>query len=168
MTVDVDSLPITQALCMEVLAGRYRLGETLWTFDARCGTALNALERHGLVTTMHGILERTVRASLTAAGREAVLSPTYVSPERLAGRLEGYDDGVRDADRIQRMHLRDVVPPGPWRIGQHYGVHVYEGERPVGTFHTPEDAARAVEAVNRAAPRELRPAPHRTPYQEDQ
>jgi len=42
--------------------------------------------------------------------------------------------------------------PAPWRVGQHYGLHVYEGERPVATFHRPEDAARAVDAVNGAAP----------------
>ncbi len=36
----------------------------------------------------------------------------------------------------------------PWRVGSHYGIHVYEGDRPVATFHRPEDAARAVAALS--------------------
>lgn len=36
----------------------------------------------------------------------------------------------------------------PWRVGRHYGIHVYEGDRPVATFHDPEEAALAVAAVN--------------------
>jgi hypothetical protein len=35
-----------------------------------------------------------------------------------------------------------------WRVGSHYGIHVYEGERPVATFHRAEDAAAAVHAFN--------------------
>lgn len=35
-----------------------------------------------------------------------------------------------------------------WRVGEHYGIHVYEGDRPVATFHDPRDAALAVQAVN--------------------
>lgn len=35
-----------------------------------------------------------------------------------------------------------------WRTGRHYGIHVYEGDRPVATFHNPHDAQRAVDAVN--------------------
>lgn len=37
-----------------------------------------------------------------------------------------------------------------WRVGAHYGIHVYEGERPVATFHDPADAQRAVDAINTA------------------
>jgi hypothetical protein len=49
-----------------------------------------------------------------------------------------------------------VVRGGPWRVGQHYGIHVYEvtaagDDRPVATFHRAEDAARAVAAVLAAA-----------------
>jgi hypothetical protein len=39
--------------------------------------------------------------------------------------------------------------PPRWRVGQHYGIHVYEDQRPVATFHTVADARRAVDAVNR-------------------
>lgn len=51
------------------------------------------------------------------------------------------------------MEQRDGAAPEPgrverWRVGSHYGIHVYQGDRPVATFHDPEDAARAVRAVN--------------------
>lgn len=59
----------------------------------------------------------------------------------------------------QPIHTRVAPSTGqdtgqPWRVGQHYGIHVYEGDRPVATFHRAEDAAAAVEAraqVQRAA-----------------
>lgn len=45
-----------------------------------------------------------------------------------------------------------------WRVGQHYGIHVYEDngdepsdlDRPVATFHTALDAVDAVRAHNLA------------------
>jgi hypothetical protein len=37
-----------------------------------------------------------------------------------------------------------------WRTGRHYGIHIYEDDRPVATFHDPADAQRAVDAVNTA------------------
>jgi hypothetical protein len=70
----------TQDLILDVLGARYRLGENLWTFDTRVRSALVDLETQGLVTTMHGTVEHSMRASLTDAGRERVLSPTYVPP----------------------------------------------------------------------------------------
>lgn len=39
---------------------------------------------------------------------------------------------------------------GLWRVGEHYGIHVYESDRPVATFLTEDDAARCVDAVNGA------------------
>ncbi len=36
-----------------------------------------------------------------------------------------------------------------WRVGRHYGIHVYEGDRPVATFHDADEARLAVGAVNR-------------------
>ena len=35
-----------------------------------------------------------------------------------------------------------------WRVGGHYGIHVYCGDSPVATFFTPGAARRAVEAHN--------------------
>lgn len=36
----------------------------------------------------------------------------------------------------------------PWRVGTHYSVHVYEGQRPIATFFTSADARLAVQAYN--------------------
>lgn len=69
-----------QELALEVLAARYRLGEAIWTFRGRHAPVLRELEAKGLVFTMHGVVERTVRAGLTDGGREAVLSDTYAAP----------------------------------------------------------------------------------------
>lgn len=53
--------------------------------------------------------------------------------------------------------MTDDARRGLWRVGSNYGIHVYEigptspeGDRSVGTFHRPEDAAEAVAAVNAA------------------
>lgn len=43
----------------------------------------------------------------------------------------------------------DSTPVLDWRVGEHYGIHVYEGDRPVATFHTVADAKRAVAEHNR-------------------
>lgn len=70
----------TEDLCLEVLAARYRLGERLWTFDARHKRALRALAQRGLVNLIHGVLEGTVRAGLTDAGLPECLDPAYAAP----------------------------------------------------------------------------------------
>ncbi len=77
---DVDALPPTQHLVLEVLGARHRLGENLWPFRSTLAPALRALEQLGLVWTMHGSVENTVRAGLTEAGKDAVLSCEYVPP----------------------------------------------------------------------------------------
>jgi hypothetical protein len=38
----------------------------------------------------------------------------------------------------------------PWRVGTHYGIHLYAGDEPIGTMLTPELAAAAAEAHNAA------------------
>ena len=38
----------------------------------------------------------------------------------------------------------------PWRVGTHYGIHLYAGDEPLGTMLTPELAAAAAEAHNAA------------------
>lgn len=77
---DVDDLPPTQYLILEILAARYRLGEELWTFPARLAAPLRDLQAAGLVSVMHGITERSLRASLTDAGRVSALGEGYVTP----------------------------------------------------------------------------------------
>lgn len=70
----------TEELIGEVLAARLRLGETLWTFDTNVLPAAKRLEKAGLISTTHGIVEKTFRASLTEAGREHFLDAEYVAP----------------------------------------------------------------------------------------
>src|SRR5882757_2966065 len=65
--VDVDKLPPTQQLVLDVLAARYRLGETMWTFSTNCQSAINALVVHGLAGPMHVLIDPPLRALLTAA-----------------------------------------------------------------------------------------------------
>ena len=38
----------------------------------------------------------------------------------------------------------------PWRVGTHFGIHLYAGDEPLGTMLTPELAAAAAEAHNAA------------------
>lgn len=76
----MTDLTPTEDLVMEVLAARYRLGETFWTFDSRHKRAILGLESKGLARLMHGIVEKSVRASLTDAGRRKYLSPAYETP----------------------------------------------------------------------------------------
>jgi hypothetical protein len=58
---------------------------------------------------------------------------------------------LREHEEAQRT--REVTGHEPWRVGSHYAIHVYQGERPVATFHDPADAARAVAAANSGAGR---------------
>lgn len=69
----------TEDLVLEVLAARYRLGHQLWTFKSRHSRVINSLVEQGLVFSMHGVVEKTVRAGLTEKGMDAVLSPRYQS-----------------------------------------------------------------------------------------
>lgn len=80
--IDVDRLPPTQYLVLEVLAARHRTGEQLWPFPSRVRPALVALEHLGLIQTMHGNVPHTLRARLTEPGLRAVISPTYVPPDQ--------------------------------------------------------------------------------------
>lgn len=80
MTVETDDLPPTQYLILEVLAARYRTGETHWTFPAKLRPQMEALERLGLIGWKSGVEYGTVRAWFTDEGRAASISPTYVSP----------------------------------------------------------------------------------------
>lgn len=77
---DTDELPPTQYLILEVLAARYRTGETVWTFPAKLRPQMEALERAGLIRWKSGVVYGTVLAWFTEQGQSASISPTYVSP----------------------------------------------------------------------------------------
>lgn len=79
-TIDIDALPPTQYLVMEVLAARRRTGEITWTFPSRITPALRALEAIGAVWWKAGVAQGTCVAGLTDRGQRSALSPTYVTP----------------------------------------------------------------------------------------
>jgi hypothetical protein len=62
------------------------------------------------------------------------------------------------ADRVLDLFAKDAEAPadladsgkGPWRVGTHYAIHVYEDQRPVATFLTAFDARVAVRDHNAA------------------
>lgn len=92
--VDVDALPPTQQLVLEVLAARARTGERLWTFPAT-GThrkALKALEALGLVGFKGGVNQGTVLAWLTDTGSSLMRSDSYIPPDFVDhfARITGY------------------------------------------------------------------------------
>lgn len=101
-TVDVDALPPTQYLILEVLAARYRMGEHHWTFPDRCAPAARALEQAGLVWLRSGPAPHAFEARFTDAGRVACLSGEYVSPDvqRLQDELVA---AKREAASLERL-----------------------------------------------------------------
>lgn len=72
----------TETLLLEVLVARARLGETIWTFDRNSAStnAISTLAVRGYVNPMHGIVEKTFRASLTDKGRAELMPLPYRAP----------------------------------------------------------------------------------------
>lgn len=94
MSTEKLKLTPTQELILDVLAARFRTGEILWTFGSRSRKAAEGLRDLGLVALMHGVVERTYRASLTKAGQDLVIAAEYTSPLDRA-REKAYDEGWR-------------------------------------------------------------------------
>ena len=69
--MDIAPYTPTEYLVMEVLAARYRLGESCWTFPSRVRPALRALQERGFLEWKSGSVERTSLVWLTQAGQEA-------------------------------------------------------------------------------------------------
>ena len=70
----------TEDLIGEVLAARFRLGETWWPFPNATKPAASRMESAGLVDLTHGMVAGTYRARLTAKGLDVFISPTYQAP----------------------------------------------------------------------------------------
>lgn len=75
-----DDITPTMELALEVLGARYRLGENVFTFSRRQVSPLARLSDLGYVDLFSGIVENTVRASLTEKGKDLVLDDRYVPP----------------------------------------------------------------------------------------
>lgn len=54
---------------------------------------------------------------------------------------------AHEAERVLASGLTNRHPE-KWRMGQHYNIHVYQGETPVCTALTPEFARRIVQDHN--------------------
>lgn len=85
--IDVDSLPPTQYLILDVLAARHRTGEQVWTFPSRFTNQFRILSEAGLVD-FDGAGKKTLRAWLTDAGREAVLLDGYTTPNEVRANMD--------------------------------------------------------------------------------
>lgn len=111
MRPDTDTLPPTQLLILEVLAARYRTGETTWSFPTSLERALLALQSAGLVATFGSTRPKVVRARLTDAGRTAALLDGYTVPAVQATAAERdmwrHTSGQARAafDELLRQHL---------------------------------------------------------------
>ena len=73
-------------------------------------------------------------------------------PPRLEGRpMTAPEQTTGPAAVLDRLDaLRLPAWRGDLRVGQHYGIHLYAGEEPIGTTLRPADAALIVAAVNTA------------------
>lgn len=106
---DVDRLPLTQYLLMEVLGARWRLGHHIWPFPSTAKQGLRMLEAAGLVN-LHSPnanidapgWRSPIRASLTDAGRRAILADDYEVPP---APVDGFDFGTALRDVAVRAHI---------------------------------------------------------------
>jgi hypothetical protein len=123
--VDVDSLPPTQYLILDVLAARWRTGEVLWTFPSKIRHHVEAVSRLGLVWWKSGIEPKTLQVGLTEAGRKATLLDTYNPPngDEILWQYALVDvdepDGLMPLDGTPRVvgpkHFRRPLQPvGAW------------------------------------------------------
>ncbi len=104
---DVDRLPPTQLLVLEVLAARTRLGHHRWPFDARLRRQLDTLHKLGLVRVWND-----TEAELSDAGRAAVLHGAYEPPDILRQRDEAHQQlaaVVRLAERWGGQHFDQIL-----------------------------------------------------------
>lgn len=110
------ALTPTQDLVMEVLAARRRMGENLWTFESRHTKTINQLAELGLVYVASGVVEKTIRATLTDAGVKYSLSSSYKIPsdpyrtlERVRDIVRQYEDWFIDAKEDSWRLQRDLM-----------------------------------------------------------
>lgn len=120
--VDPYDLPPSQALALEVLAARLRLGESYWTFSTRHRPALEGLRKRGLADWRPGVAQGTVTASLTDEGEAATLGGTCKAPAVLlleealflrqnGAHAPGGRENWQDWDRKAETFLRGQLPP---------------------------------------------------------
>ncbi len=75
-----DNLTPSEDLMLEALIARHRTGEGLWTFESRHKKVAESLVQKGWVNLVHGIVEKSIRVSLTEAAIKKWVSPRYTPP----------------------------------------------------------------------------------------
>ena len=102
------ALTPTEDLILDVLVARFRLGDTLWTFDSRNKRVLRAMEDKRLVNLLSPVVPRTVRAMFTDQALHTFGAQWF----RLAFTLDVLpyvpQDGSR-GDRWTRQHLQTLI-----------------------------------------------------------
>ena len=101
-SANIDSLPPTQYLILEVLAARTRLGEHFWTFPTTLRPHVRRLCAAGLVNWEDR--GEDLRVSLTDDGRSVALFGDYELP-----------DVTRQRDRAQAMLAKVADLAMGWR-----------------------------------------------------
>lgn len=77
----------TQALILEVLTARYRLGNTSWSLESKVNKSLMGLQEKGFVDFKSASVENASLVWLTDAGVALMFSNKYRSPVEFS-RLE--------------------------------------------------------------------------------
>lgn len=102
------TLTPTEDLILDVLVARYRLGDTLWTFDSRNKPALRRLENKRLIDMHSPVTENTVRASITEdALRE--FGPSWFQLGITLGNLPDDPADGADDERWSKGHLQSLI-----------------------------------------------------------
>lgn len=70
----------TEDLFLETLAARIRLGESIWTFQARHRQTAEKLANLGIVGWKSGIVEDSILVWFTDRGKAECLSFAYIPP----------------------------------------------------------------------------------------
>lgn len=133
--VDVDRLPPTQYLILEVLAARARTGEHLWSFPDRLRPALRELTMAGLIGWKSSPAPNTCHVWFTVAGRKLFVLDDFMPPaarelaaaQRTAAEaVERQLELARELEQL-RAHLEDLAlreqwaalyPDGTWTSGE--------------------------------------------------
>lgn len=104
----------TQDLLLGMLLTRYRLGETLWTFDSRHRAAIDDLAARGIVTPLNGIVPKSVRAALTDAAIQHYLHDPdlrYIAPLALIHHRNVRLDECAECRRPFPCKTREMADP---------------------------------------------------------
>jgi len=93
-----EDLTPLEALMMEVLIARWRLGEPYWTFPKSTRNIAQRLADKRLVSWQSGVAEGTIHVTLGKAGTKPPWTDENYTPPILSG--DRYAEGVEDGQRL--------------------------------------------------------------------